>query len=164
MAPYDATMSEVAIHLCTSAPRVKLFKGLLQLRAELRALGIEFANQWLDGSFCEDVETTRRKPPGDIDVLTLLIRPKSAQDDASWAALWAANQHVFDSKQAKANFGCEAFYVDAGYPAWFVADQVTYWFGLFTHQRISYLWKGMLQVSLASDDAEAEAVVDGLSF
>jgi hypothetical protein len=163
MAPYEASMSEVARQFCTSAERVRLFKGLLQLRAELVDLGM-LGLQWIDGSFCEDVEKLRGRAPGDIDVVTLLVRPKDARDDTTWRALWQANQRVFDSKQAKTIFGCEAFYIDATYPAILVADQVTYWFGLFTHQRVSNLWKGVVEVPLASDDIAAAKLVDSLVF
>jgi hypothetical protein len=162
MTPYWATTTEVAARFCTSPERVKLFKGLLQLRAELVALGVTHAVQWLDGSFCEDVEVQRGRPPGDIDVVTLFVRPSHALADAAFASFWASNQRVFNSKAAKATFGCEAFYIDIGLAASAVADQITYWFGLFTHQRTSNLWKGMLALPLASDDAAASTFVDGL--
>ena len=32
-------------------------------------------------------------------------------------------------------------------------EQVTRYFAEFSHQRASYLWKGMLQIDLFSDDA-----------
>jgi hypothetical protein len=163
-APYETSASEIATRFCTSALRVKLFKGLLQLRAELLSLGVQYGFQWIDGSFCENVEAIRGRPPGDIDVVTLLVRPKAVQDDVAWQAFWKANQQVFDPKQTKANLGCEAFYIDAGYPALWVAEQVTYWFGLFTHQRVTNMWKGILQLPLISDDAAAAAYVDTLQF
>ena len=37
-----------------------------------------------------------------------------------------------------------------------IVDDTKYWFGLFSHQRNSSLWKGMLSISLDSDDMEAE--------
>jgi hypothetical protein len=163
-APYETSMTEIAARFCTSAQRVKLFKGLLQLRAELQALGVNIGVQWIDGSFCENVEAIRGRPPADIDVVTLLIRPQAVRDDAAWQAFWQANQRVFYSKTTKAVFGCEAFYIDAGYPALWVAEQVTYWFGLFTHQRVTHMWKGILQLPLVSDDAAAAAYVSTLQF
>jgi hypothetical protein len=163
-APYEVTATEIAMRFCTSAPRIKLFKGLLQLRSELLALGVQIGVQWIDGSFCENVEVIRGRPPGDIDLVTLLVRPQAVQDDAAWLAFCQANQRVFDAKQTKPIFGCEAFYIDAGYPALLVAEQVTYWFGLFTHQRVTNMWKGILQLPLVSDDAAAAAYVDTLQF
>ena len=163
-APYEATMLEVATRFCTSPERAKLFKGLLLLRSELVAIGVNTGVQWLDGSFCEDVESTRGRPPGDIDVVTLLVRPQAVQDDDSWKKFWQTNTRVFNSPSTKAVFGCEAFYIDAGYPALLVAEQVTSWFGLFTHQRVSHLWKGIVQVPLVSDDTDAGKFVDTLRF
>lgn len=163
-APYETTASEIAAHFCTSAQRVKLFKGLLGLRGELLALGINTGFQWIDGSFCENVEAIRGRPPGDIDVVTLLQRPAVVNNDADWIAFCRSNQRVFNRNSTKVVFGCDAFYIDAGFPALLVAEQVTYWFGLFTHQRVTNMWKGILQLPLASDDAAAAAYVNTLQF
>lgn len=141
-----------------------LFKGLIRLRAELTALGITQGVQWIDGSFCEDVETHRKRPPKDIDVVTLIRRPPSLHDAKTWATLVQANTKIFESAEAKKEFGCEAFYIDAGFPALSVAGQLTYWFGLFTHQRVSHLWKGIVEVPLTSNDGEALKAVEKLSF
>lgn len=160
MSPYHATMGEVADQLCATPDRAKLLRGLLALRAELHALGIVDGYQWLDGSFCEDVEKNRGRPPGDIDVVTLLLRPAPVIADPDWQQFCAANQRILDSNSTKALFSCDAFYIDAGYAALLVADQVTYWFGLFTHQRVSYQWKGILQIPLMSDDTVAMNLLD----
>jgi hypothetical protein len=159
-------MSEIASRFCTSAARGTLFRGLIDLRSQLRALGLQ-GRQWIDGSFCEDVESTRGRPPKDIDVVTLFLRPPSATSDADWALLCAPNAGLFDPAITKANFGCEAFYVDSGYPALWVADQITYWFGLFSHQRVSFLWKGMVEIELSADDSDdvaAAAAIAGMTF
>jgi len=47
-------------------------------RAALRDLGLNGV-QWINGSFCEDVERTRGRPPGDIDLVSLIVRPPTAQ-------------------------------------------------------------------------------------
>jgi hypothetical protein len=163
VSPYFTTIYEVVTQLGGSPERISLCRGLLKLRKELRILGIDQGVQWLNGSFCEDVETTRARPPADIDIVTLLVRPTSHKDDLGWKALITANIHLFDSVQAKANFGCDAYFIDLHNPADFTISQITYWFGLFTHQRVTHLWKGILQVPLESDDAVAEQFLNSIA-
>jgi hypothetical protein len=95
--------------------------------------------------------------------VTLLVRPNNHKDDLSWKALVTANLHLFDRAQAKANFDCDAYFIDLHNPVDFTISQITYWFGLFTHQRVTQLWKGILQVPLESDDAVAERLLDSVA-
>ena len=164
MSPYATTMTEIARRFCINEERVKLFRGLVSLRADLQSLGFTKGVQWIDGSFCEDVEAIRGRPPGDIDLVTLLIRPPHLVDPSAWTAFVGANTRIFDKVETKKAYGCEAFYVDVGFPAFAVERQITYWFGLFSHQRVTHLWKGMLLVQLVGDDTAALAYVDGLQF
>ena len=159
VSPYRTTMSEIATTLATTKERAKLCRGLLDYREALRAIGITRAVQWINGSFCENVEVTRGKPPADIDVVTLLLRPPSHQDDAAWVALVTANLHVFDPAQTKAQYHCDAYPIDLHLPLDHTISQLTYWFGLFTHKRTTTLWKGILQVPILSDDVAASANV-----
>jgi hypothetical protein len=156
-------MIEVAKVFCTSAHRVKLFTGLIAYRQKLAALGMK-GWQWLDGSFCEDVESNRGKSPSDIDIVTLLIRPASALAPTAFSALVSSNVHLFDRTQVKAQYYCDPFFVDVGLPTFQTMGQLTYYFGLFTHQRVSYLWKGILQVPLIGDDSDAETYINSLTF
>ena len=41
-------------------------------------------------------------------------------------------------------------------PAYLI-DQTKYWFGLFSHQRDTFLWKGMLEIPL-TDDTDVAAL------
>jgi hypothetical protein len=36
-----------------------------------------------------------------------------------------------------------------------------FWFGLFSHQRETALWKGIVQIELDADDAAAVALLEG---
>lgn len=51
----------------------------------------------------------------------------------------------------------DAFFIDLLDPPELVVDASRYFLGLFSHQRITMIWKGMLQVRLddAQDDADA---------
>jgi hypothetical protein len=68
-----------------------------------------------------------------------------------------ANLDVFDPEQAKAKFQCDAYFVDLSVDAELLVGNTAYWFNLFSHQRgAAATWKGMIRVSLTSDDAVAE--------
>jgi hypothetical protein len=164
VSPYSATMREIAERFCTSPRRVQLFRGLVSFRKALLGVGISQGFQWINGSYLENVETVRGASPKDIDLVTLFVRPQLHQDQAAWNAFFVANRSLFDSKATAAAYGCEAFAIDVGLSAFLVAPQITYWFGLFTHQRVTLIWKGILQVPLVGDDDDAIAYVDTLRF
>jgi hypothetical protein len=164
MSPYVVSMDELAHRFCTNSHRVDLLRGLIAFRKALKSLGIVQGVQWIDGSFCEDIEGTAGRSPNDIDLVTLFIRPAGLSDVAAWIAFVNANQTIFDRPHIRATYGCDAYYVDAGMPIGSILPQLTYWYGLFTHQRVSLLWKGLLQVPLVSDDDAALAFIGTLNF
>ncbi|MCJ2079045.1 hypothetical protein MKK68_25995 [Methylobacterium sp. E-016] len=157
MSPYEASMTEVVGRFGITAERAEILEGLLDYREELRRLGIVQGFQWIAGSFCENVEIIRNRPPGDVDIVTFAYR--HIADNAQWDAFFQGNPQVFDPYEAKQRFKTDAYYVDFGIEADFIVDATSYWSGLFSHQRNSHLWKGMLKVSLASDDAAARAML-----
>src|SRR5262245_49215124 len=83
LSPYRCTVAEVCDRFAISPARKRILDGLLKLRAELFALGIE-GFQWLDGSFVEDIEAQEGRDPGDMDVVTFVANPA---DSAALAAL-----------------------------------------------------------------------------
>lgn len=145
-------MSEVVSTFGNTPERLALCKGLVDYRKALRTLGITQGFQWLNGSFCEDCEKNRSRAPADIDIVNLLVRPASHQSAAEWGKLVHVNAGLFDPNVVKKTYGCHAYSVDITPGLQMPLSQVTYWFGLFTHQRTTALWKGILQVSLLSDD------------
>jgi len=38
----------------------------------------------------------------------------------------------------------------------------SYWYGLFSHQRETAVWKGMIELPLASDDEAAVKILEGV--
>jgi len=155
LSPFDTSMREVAEALATSLDRANILRGFIALREQLRGLGITDGYQWCAGSFCEDVETLQGRSPRDLDVVTFFVRPVHRNDDVAWTAFVGANTAVFDANQTKMTFRCDAYFVDANSPLPEMIAQVTYWHGLFGHQRVSHLWKGMLRIPLVSDDVDA---------
>jgi hypothetical protein len=154
MAPFAVAFSEIAHRFGTTPQRWTLMQGLAAYRAALRATGIAGGFQWIDGSFLEDVESLRGRPPADIDLVTFAA-PPPGMTAGEFAARHAA---LLNPEQSKAKFGCDAYFVDLGLGARrpdLLVMQSRYWYGLFSHQRASALWKGMLQVDLYSDDEAA---------
>lgn len=163
MSPYSATMHEFSLQFATSPARVAILEGLLNYRAALRNVGIVNAFQWLDGSFVEDVEQARGRPPADIDVVTFGVCPRFA-DQAALRVWMAANQRLLDPRQAKQHYSCDAYVVDLGKRPDLLVNDTRYWFGLFSHQRATALWKGMVQVPLVSNDDQAKDLLQNLEF
>jgi hypothetical protein len=148
-------MGDLVNRFATSAERGAILEGLLNYRAVLLNLGIDQGLQWIDGSFVEDVEGTRGAPPRDIDIVTLAHRPASIASPADWESFVLAHPEVFDSAQAKADFKCDAYYVDLDSSPMQMLEAAVYWHSLFSHQRVTSLWKGILAVPLVSNDAAA---------
>ncbi|RSE88615.1 DUF6932 family protein [Achromobacter denitrificans] len=149
MSPYKSTVLDMARHLGTSLQRVELLIGLLMYRTALKASGVSLGFQWIDGSFVEDVEVTRGRPPADIDVVTFGRLPGTPQE------FLAAHEHLLDARRTKQMYKCDAYFVDLGKDSTKLVDDTRYWFGLFSHQRETSLWKGMLQINLDEDDSDA---------
>jgi hypothetical protein len=126
--------------------------GFLAMRTELRNLGFTIDRQWLDGSFCENIEAAEGRQPGDIDVMSFLSHP-TENDVAAFNALVGANIHLFDPDQSKIRFRCDHYTMTANAGS---IEQICYWNAVFSHRR-NGLWKGYLQIP-----DEGQAVDDAL--
>jgi hypothetical protein len=162
-APFRVTIDEVVDHFSFSLDRIAILEGFLDYREQMRTLDVN-GYQWLDGSFVEDCEGIRGRPPGDIDIVTFAYRPLDQQgaflDSKAFFALSSQHPELFDPDTAKKNYKCDAYYVDLNQKPHALAESVTYWCNLFSHTRVNSLWKGMLQVRLNVDDSNARAILD----
>jgi hypothetical protein len=156
VAPYRVSLREVAERYSTSPVRIEILYGLLEFRKGLRSIGITEGFQWVDGSFVEDCENNRGHPPSDVDVITYSVRPESCKDDEAWRQLIQSRPDLFHPVESKRSYKCDAYFVDLGVHPVHLVSQTRYWFGLFSHQRETFLWKGMLEVPLNDDDAAVE--------
>ena len=154
--PYLISPEQLVAAFATTEERKSLLRHLFQYRQSLRALGFH-GYQWIDGSFVEDVETQRGRPPGDIDVVTLSKRPVGFEGDAHWGEF--LDEH-WDTVTAE-DLDLDCYIVDLSLPPLVVVQQSVYWFGLFSHQRDTSLWKGIVQIELDVDDAAAVAMLEG---
>jgi hypothetical protein len=161
MSPYPCTSAELCAKLGTSTERREILLGLFELRDALRQVGIQAGFQWLDGSFTEDAEHTRRRPPGDIDVVTFFAQASTTRRPTPTAA--SLVPILSDRDATKRRFHVDHILVpligtpDRMADATRLVDDARYWFGLFSHRRSDDVWKGMLQLPLdtAADDATA---------
>jgi hypothetical protein len=150
-------MVDVIQRFGVSLERIAILRGLLSYREKLRSLGLVDGYQWLDGSFVENVEAIRNRPPKDIDIVTFASIPGTTDEKR---ALVLANLDIFDSEAAKEAYHCDAYFVDVTVKPLLLVDSTRYWFGLFSHQRETSLWKGMVQVPIISDDPAALEVLN----
>lgn len=148
--PYESSMSLFVARFGTSNERNIVLKGLLAYRAQLRAIGITSGFQVLDGSFVEDCEKIRNRPPSDIDLVTFSYLPVAG---ANVLPFVQTNIELFDQNLTKNKYKCDAYFVDLGKDSRLIVEDSFYWYGLFSHQRDTNLWKGMVRVPLISDDA-----------
>ncbi len=145
VSPYHATPAELVERYATSPRRIRILEGLLAYRGELRRVGLSIGFQWIDGSFVEPLNPA----PNDVDVVTVSPLPISCNPE---------DEHLFNAAEAKKRFLCDAYFVDLanGEATWAVNESV-YWYGLFSHQRGTGRWKGIVQIDLASSDDDLAA-------
>lgn len=152
MSPYQVGPLDVVQRYGTTDQRKAILKNWLNHREALRNLGIARGFQWLDGSFVEE------KDPNDLDLVIFAHRPAASQDGVSWKALLMANQNLFSRPQVKQTYNLDTFFLDmSGNPETLVSMS-RYLLQLFSHQRVTFLWKGMLQVRLEDTGEDAQAM------
>lgn len=163
MSPYQTTLLKLCKRFATSEDRIKLLTGLINYRQAIKAIGFSGGFQWINGSFVEDVEVTRGRPPNDIDVVTFTYPPLILTTDDAGTRSDFVDKHscLLDPNECKIKYSCDAYLVNlAGDPETLIGD-TKYWFGLFSHQRNTSLWKGMLAIDLDSREDEALRALEG---
>ncbi len=151
--PYRSTITEFVKRYSQTPERITILKGLLEYRKKLRGIGITEGFQWIDGSFVENVELNRGRPPADVDLVTFGFRPSETDND--WNKLLHNNEDIFYSDISKEKYYCDAYFVDLSLNPMHVVKSTSYWFGVFSHQRESYLWKGMIEIPIQCTDDDA---------
>lgn len=160
MAPYRASFLSLAKKFATSKERISILKGLIAYRNALRSIGVMGGFQWIDGSFVEDCERVRGRPPKDIDLITFSDRPQTFSKIDQWRQLIHSRPDLFNPDDSKEKFFCDAYFVDLTVNPIHIVNQTRYWFGLFSHQRDTFLWKGMLEIPFTDNDNEVDAFLN----
>lgn len=151
--PYDATILEFATRFSCSLERARLLKGLLEYRIALLEAGIT-GFQWINGSFTEDVEMVRRRPPNDIDVVTFFSVNGSQVSDSELARL------LLDRDSLRERFSVDSYVVDLRDPPNLIVASASYWNSLWSHTKTGHSWKGYVQTHLeyAGEEEALESV------
>ncbi|HEV2136946.1 MAG TPA: hypothetical protein VGR47_22195 [Terracidiphilus sp.] len=159
MSPYEADALEVVLRFGTSGKRREILEKWLDHRTALRGIGFHTGFQWLDGSFLEE------KEPNDLDIVTFVYHPADLATDEELISFWNKNSGLLDRDLVKADYLLDAFFLDlSGSPEGLVSLS-RYYLQLFSHQRESYLWKGMIQVPLedANDNGAREQLLQPIA-
>ena len=150
--PYRVSLIDVIARFGNTQVRRELLSGLLDFRAEIHRAGLTRGFQWIDGSFVEDVESSRGRAPADIDAVTFFYIP----DGHTRESLALAFPNIFATTATKADFRVDSYFVGLNQTdAERIVGRAAYWYGLWGHTRRG-LWKGFVEVDL--DPGEDEAV------
>jgi hypothetical protein len=160
--PYPATLVEFVDRFCTSPERAAILTGFIAFREALRSEGFVAGFQWVDGSFVENCEVFWQRPPNDVDVVSALYRPGHLKDDSDWRDfVMSRRAEIFNPAWTKNQFKCDSYYIDLDGDPTVIAEHAAYWVGLFSHQRDTFRWKGMVRVDFdVTDDMEARALIE----
>ncbi|MCW0983509.1 hypothetical protein OK142_22020 [Agrobacterium sp. BT-220-3] len=152
----------------TTPHRRGLLRNLISYRQLLAQDGYDTGVQFIDGSFVENVEMVGNRDPGDIDVFSLVKIPEKYLADFSlWenhgASFWA--EEIVNRGRNKARFSLDTFanIIDDAVPVFDAMSLIMYWYGLFSHQRDTFHWKGFVALDINSaGDAAALELLEGL--
>ncbi len=142
-APYSVSLTDLVMRFSSSAERTAILLGFLDYRAELHTAGLQSGFQWLDGSFMENIETSyRNRPPRDVDVVTFYRLPAGLTQ----VALASLRPDLFPATAAghdtlRARFCVDAYTQDLGTASERLVNRSTYWYSMWSHQRVSLRWK-----------------------
>jgi hypothetical protein len=146
--PYTVSLSEFVLRFASSPKRRQVLNGYLQYRGRLHSAGLTTGFQWLDGSFLENVETTERRDPNDLDVVTFFtLSVGVTQQQVLALAPDLFPRNAVEHTRLKTAYSVDAYYVSLGSRATLLVEQSAYWYSMWSHRRDS-TWKGYLQVDL----------------
>lgn len=148
--PYRVSLIDFVLRFGNTEPRRRILEGFLDFRSALHRIGVDNGFQWVDGSFLEDIERVKKRPPRDLDLVTFFRLPEGRTQ----RTLRDAAPHLFNNACCKENFRVDAYFqpLDDSSPESLVA-QSAYWYSVWSHRRNGY-WKGYLQLDLSNTDDE----------
>ena len=151
-APYRTDALTFCQRFGNTEERRIILHGWLQFRLRLQETSLNDGFQWVNGSFCEDIEIQETRPPGDVDVVTL------ARLGDQLVLSRKLPPEVLDHDLCKATFHVDHYFVATD--VLFSMDQgsmIAYWSSLWSHRRADNRWKGFVAIPLASNDVDALA-------
>jgi len=159
--PYIVSLTDVVLRFAVTPERVEIMAGFLRYRQLLHTVGIVSGFQWLDGSFLEDVEMIRTAPPKDIDVTTFFHLPVGKTEGELVKELAKDYPILLDKVVIKQQYHTDGFLVGLDpNNLEFCMQQSHYWYGVWSHQRDTFRWKGFVQIDLDPQvDTPADVVL-----
>ena len=156
--PYEVSLRDVVMRFGDTDERRRLLRGLLDFRAELHNAGLVRGFQWIDGSFVENIEDVEGRSPRDVDVVTFLYVPNPYTQESFIQAF----PSLFDHNGVKDIYEIDSYFVPLNQTRpENIVDWSVYWNSRWSHRRGDFLWKGYLQIDLASDgDTEARTELE----
>ena len=156
--PYIVALPDVVLRFAVTPERVEIMEGFLRYRRLLHAAGIVAGFQWLDGSFLEDVEMIRTAPPKDIDVTTFFYLPNGKTEHELCEEIINNCPVLLNKTAIKQQYYTDVFLVGLDQNNLeFCMQQSHYWYGVWSHQRDTFRWKGFVQIDL---DPQTDAIAD----
>ncbi len=163
--PYIVSMPELVVRFGTSPERRQLLRNLIEYRKVIASGGYDTGIQFIDGSFVEDIENIKGRPPRDIDIYSLLGMPEKYKNDkAFWIsegmAYWSGEIAHRNKNKNRYQLDTYGDIIDT-LPVPNFITRVIYWYGLFSHQRDTNTWKGFAALPLSpTSDAAGEVELD----
>lgn len=156
--PYPMTIDAFCRQFGSTGERRLILDGLLRLRADLTAEGFG-GFQWINGSFTEDVETLRNRPPGDIDVVTFV--PLGTREQQ--VTILQTRPMFFAHLGSKIAYAVDHYMepTDKSPLSMERAHKIAYWYSMWAHQRDTDRWKGFVAIRLPCNDTIASAWLSG---
>ncbi|MCK5603000.1 hypothetical protein KAR91_14045 [Candidatus Pacearchaeota archaeon] len=164
MSPYKVSLTDIISAYCTSKERFEILNGLISYRKALREIGIQQGFQWINGSFVEDTAKTIGRMPSDIDIVTFSFLSFEGMDAEEFIEFIESKADIFDPDESKKKYFCDAYFVDMNAHPSFLVHHTKYWFGLFSHQRDTFVWKGMLEIPLTDNDDNAISLLEECEY
>jgi len=158
--PYESDIKSLILRFATSKKRINILKSFLDFRRYFYDLNVTRGFQWVDGSFCQDVEAIEGRDPGDIDVVTFFYVP----EEPLTPEIIEGIQNLIDSEYTKPRFNVDAYGMQLGTefsPA--TVKLLSYWYSMWSHRKSDNMWKGFVQVPLSPDeDYEAKTILNDI--
>lgn len=148
--PYKSNVSDLIHRFGTSKRRVSILAGYIKHRRRLFQIGIKNGFQWINGSFLQNLN----REPRDIDVVTIFYTNLKR---CNFNIILKKNHSLFIPTLAKKFYDTDAHFVDVAALNYYTfSRQLSFYLGLFSHARDSFLWKGILEILLPTSAKECD--------
>lgn len=129
--PYEIDILTFVQMFALSEARIAILKNFLYYRKFLHDNGVTSGFQWVNGSFTENAETLRQRPPNDIDVVSFITQSS------------AVSETLLNNGYIKQIYLVDSYFVDLNDNPEELVKWTAYWYSMWSHQRETKIWKGV---------------------